>query len=53
MSKPSHFLIQNKNETKIFTINKPDTMKKSKYEQYFHWFIVCILVSYAFWFRFW
>ena len=42
MSKPSHFLFQNKNETKIFTINKPNKMKKSKYQQYFHCFIVCI-----------
>ena len=33
----------------IFTINKPNTMKKPKYQQYFHCFIVSILVPYAFW----
>ena len=27
-------------------------MKKSKYQQYFYCFIVCILVSYAFWFSY-
>ena len=27
-------------------------MKKSKYQQYFHCFIVCILVPYAFWFSY-
>ena len=27
-------------------------MKKSKYQQHFHCFIVCILVPYAFWFSF-
>ena len=47
MSKPSHVFSQNKNET-IFTIHKPNLMKKSKYQQYFHYFIVCILVPYAF-----
>ena len=31
----------------IFTINKPNIMKKSKYQQYFHCFVVCILVPYA------
>ena len=34
----------------ILTIRKPNMMKKSKYQQYFHCFIVCILVPYAFWF---
>ena len=33
----------------IFTINKPNIMKKSKYQQYF---IVCILGPCAFWFSF-
>ena len=28
-------------------------MKKSKYQQYIHSFIVCIPGTYAFWFRFW
>ena len=28
-------------------------MKKPKYQQYFHCFIVCILGPYAFWFSFW
>ena len=28
--------------------NKPNIMKKSKYQQYFDCFIVCILVPYAF-----
>ena len=35
----------------IFTINKPNIMKKSKYQQYFC-FIVYILTSYAFWFSY-
>ena len=48
MSKPYHIYSQNKNETLIFTINKPNIMKKSRYQQYFHCFIVCILVPYAF-----
>ena len=37
----------------IFTIIKPNIMKKSKYQQYFHCFIVCILVPNAFWFGCW
>ena len=32
----------------IFTINKPNIMKKSKHKQYFHCFTFCILVPYAF-----
>ena len=32
----------------IFTMNKPSIMKKSKYQKYFHCFIICILVPYAF-----
>ena len=48
MSKPRLIFSQNKNETYIFTVNKPNTMKKSKYQQYFHCFTVCILVLYAF-----
>ena len=36
----------------ILTINKPNIMKKSKYQQYSHCFIVCILVPYAFWFSY-
>ena len=28
-------------------------MKKAKYQQYFHCFIVCILGLYAFWLSFW
>ena len=31
MSKPCHIFSQNKNETSIFTISKPN-MKKSKYQ---------------------
>ena len=27
-------------------------LKKSKYQQYFHCFVVCILVSHAFWFSY-
>ena len=46
--KPCHFFFQNENE--IFTANKPNTIKKSKYQEYFHCFIVCTLVPYAFWF---
>ena len=34
----------------IFTINKPNIMKKSKYQQYFHCFIVHIL-PHALWLR--
>ena len=34
---------------KVFPINKPNIMKKSKYQQYFHCFIACILVPYASW----
>ena len=33
---------------KIFTMNKPNIMKKSKYQQYLYRFIVYILISYAF-----
>ena len=36
----------------IFTINKLNIMQKSKYEQYFHCFIACILVPYEFWFSY-
>ena len=32
MPKPCHFLFQNKNNTYVFTINKPNIMKKSKYQ---------------------
>ena len=52
MSKPRLIFSQNKNETYIFTVNKPNTMKKSKYQQYFHCFTVCILVLYAFQFSY-
>ena len=52
MSKPCDFFFQNKNETKIFTINKPNIMKKYEYQQYFYCFVACILGSYAFWFSF-
>ena len=33
LSKRCHFFFQNKNETKIFTINKPNIMEKSKRQQ--------------------
>ena len=49
MSKTCHFLFQNKNETWIFAINKPNIMKKSKYQQYLHCFIVCIVSPNVFW----
>ena len=52
MSKPRLIFSQNKNETYIFTVNKPNTMKKSKCQQYFHCFTVCILVLYAFQFSY-
>ena len=52
MPKPYHFFFENKNEKQIFTINKPNIMKKSKHQQYFHCFIVGILYPYAFWFSF-
>ena len=48
MSKPCNFFFQNKNKTYLFTINKPNIMKKCKYQQCFYCFIVCLLVSYAF-----
>ena len=48
MSKPCRIFSQNKNETLIFTINKPNIMKKSNHRQYFHCFFVCILVPCAF-----
>ena len=35
----------------FLTISKPQ-MKKSKYQQDFHYFIVYILVPYAFWLNF-
>ena len=50
MSKPYHFLFQVKNEIKNLTINKTNLIKKSKYQQYYHCFIVCMLVPYASWF---
>ena len=50
--KPCHFFFQNKNETQNFTINKPNLIKKSKYQQYFHCFIVCIRGPFAFQFSF-
>ena len=28
-------------------------MKKSKCQQYFHCFVICILAPYAFWFSYW
>ena len=36
----------------MFTINNPNIMKKSKYQQYFYCFIFCLLISYAFWFSY-
>ena len=36
----------------FFTVNKQNIMKKSKYQQYLHCFIVCILFPYAFWFSY-
>ena len=50
MSKTCHVFFQNKKQ--IFTISKPNIMKKSKYQHYFHRFIVCMLVPYAFWFNY-
>ena len=35
-----------------YAINIPNIMKKSKYREYFHCFIVCVLVPYAFWFSY-
>ena len=49
---PCDFFFQNTNETEIFTINKPNIIKKSKYQQYFYIFIACILVQYAIWFSY-
>ena len=48
MPKPCKFFFHNQNKTLIFTINKPNIMKKSKYQKYFYYFIVCILILYAF-----
>ena len=50
MSEPYHSFIQVKNEIKNLTINKTNIMKKSKYQQYYHCFIVCMLVPYVSWF---
>ena len=44
MSKPCHFFFQNQNETQIFTTNESNIMKKSKYQQYFHYILVQLLV---------
>ena len=49
MQKFFSFIIRMK---QIFTINKTNIMKKSKYQQYFRCFSVCILVPYAFCFSF-
>ena len=46
------FSFHNQYKTEIFTINKPNIMIKSKHQQYFCCFIVCILISYAFWFSY-
>ena len=51
MPKLCYFFFQNKNENQVFNMNEPNTMKKSKYQKYFHCFIVYILVTYAFWFN--
>ena len=48
MLKPFHLLFQNKN----FNINFQNIMNNSKYQQYLHCFIVCILFPYAFWFSY-
>ena len=44
MSKPCHIFFQNKNETQIFTINKPNIMKISKYQHYFHYFTIIMTI---------
>ena len=36
----------------MFTVNKPNIIKKSKYQQCFYCLIVCKLISYAFWFSY-
>ena len=46
------FFTQNTSETYIFAINRLNIMKKSKYQQYFYYFVICILVPYAFWFSY-
>ena len=34
----------------IYTHNKPNIMKKkTKYQQYCHCYIVCVIVPYSFW----
>ena len=38
--------------TYIFTVNRQNIMRKSKYQQYLHCLLVCILLPYAFWFSF-
>ena len=51
MLKLCHFFFQNKNEYQIYTINKTNIMKKTKYQQYFHCCYclhttsICILVQ--------
>ena len=47
MSKPCNSFFQNQNKTQIFPVNKPNRMKKSIYQQYFHNFITCTLFPYV------
>ena len=47
MSKLCRFSFKIKMKHKHFIINKPNIMKKSKYQQYFHCFIACVLGHYT------
>ena len=51
MSKPCHFSFKIRMK-QVFTINKPNIMKKPKYQQYCHFFIDCILIPHASWFSY-
>ena len=52
MNNNSNFFFQNQNKTQIFSTSKPNIMRKSKYQLRFYCFIICILISYAFWFSY-
>ena len=61
MSKSCHFIFQNKIEINIhLNVNKHTfslsinqiLRKKNKYQQYFHCFIMCMLVPHPFWFSY-
>ena len=52
MPKPCNFFFQNNNKTQVFTIIKPNIIKKSEHQQYGHCFINYIPIPYASWFTY-